>query len=577
MAKITFKIWILIIALVLALIAINPSGYFEKGLLVKSVKVNSTAAQAGLSSGEIIKEINGKTILAMNDYSESISSINIQPINFIVMTDKGTFSYQSLTLDFNIDSNLTIISVSSNALESNLSLNSTLLKINDITISSKEDFEKAIELEPKEKLTIKTNKQEYVMLINGIPDIVVSEIPKTRLKSGLDLQGGSKALIKPERKLSQQEMNDLLLVSQQRLNVYGISDVTVRKATDLSGETYMLVEVAGLTPSELEELIGKQGKFEAKIGNETVFIGGEKHITSVCRNDATCSGIRQCLPSESGYACSFEFVIYLSEEAANRQANVTSALSENVSGDGKKILSKTLDLYLDDNLVDSLQIAADLKGRAVTQVSITGPGFGKDKTEAFQNAEKSMAKLQTILITGSLPFKIEIVKLDSISPLLGKEFTRNIILASLAAMLAVSLCIFIRYRKPMLAIPIIFTMLAEVFLTLGVAAAINWNLDLASIAGLIAAIGTGVDDQIVIIDESRISRGYGWKERMKRAFFIILSAFSIVVVAMIPLWWAGAGLLRGFALTTIIGIVAGVFITRPAFSDFINIFVKEEQ
>jgi preprotein translocase subunit SecD len=577
MAKITLRIWILIICLVLALFAINPLGYFEKGLIVKSVKTNSTAAQAGLSPGEILKEINGKTILTMSDYSEAVSSISIQPVNFTITADKGTFTYQSLTIDFSIDDNLTINFVTGNALKANVSLDSVLLKINDINISSRHDFEKALELEPKEKFAIKTNKQEYIMLVNAAPDIVVSDIPKTRLKTGLDLQGGSKALVRPERKLSQSEMNDLLLVSQERLNVYGISDVSIRKATDLSGETYMLVEVAGLTPSELEELIGKQGKFEARIGNETVFVGGSKHITSVCRNDATCSGVRQCLPSQQGYACRFEFAVYLSEEAAARQANATSKLSENITSEGKKILSETLDLYLDDNLVDSLQIAADLKGRAVTQVAISGPGEGKTKLEAFDNAEKNMAKLQTVLITGSLPFKLEIVKLDSISPLLGKEFTSNIILASLAAMLAVSICIFIRYKRPMLAIPIIFTMLAEAFLTLGVAAAINWNLDLASIAGLIAAIGTGVDDQIVIIDESRISRAYGWKERMKRAFFIIMSAFSIVTVAMIPLWWAGAGMLRGFALTTIVGIIVGVFITRPAFSDFINIFVKEEQ
>jgi preprotein translocase subunit SecD len=34
--------------------------------------------------------------------------------------------------------------------------------------------------------------------------------------------------------------------------------------------------------------------------------------------------------------------------------------------------------------------------------------------------------------------------------------------------------------------------------------------------------------------------------------------------------WAGAGLLKGFAITTIIGISVGVFITRPAFGDMIK-------
>ena len=47
-----------------------------------------------------------------------------------------------------------------------------------------------------------------------------------------------------------------------------------------------------------------------------------------------------------------------------------------------------------------------------------------------------------------------------------------------------------------------------------------------------------------------------------------------VVVAMIPLIFAGAGLLKGFAITTIIGITIGVFVTRPAYSSFVEIMLK---
>ena len=39
---------------------------------------------------------------------------------------------------------------------------------------------------------------------------------------------------------------------------------------------------------------------------------------------------------------------------------------------------------------------------------------------------------------------------------------------------------------------------------------------------------------------------------------------------MIPLFNAGAGLVRGFAITTIIGVSIGVFITRPAFSSLME-------
>jgi preprotein translocase subunit SecD len=47
------------------------------------------------------------------------------------------------------------------------------------------------------------------------------------------------------------------------------------------------------------------------------------------------------------------------------------------------------------------------------------------------------------------------------------------------------------------------------------------------------------------------------------------------LVALIPLLWAGAGLLKGFAITTIIGITIGVLITRPAFAEMVKKIEKD--
>ena len=103
---------------------------------------------------------------------------------------------------------------------------------------------------------------------------------------------------------------------------------------------------------------------------------------------------------------------------------------------------------------------------------------------------------------------------------------------------------------------------------------------IAAIAGIIVSAGTGVDDQIVIADEIR--RGEkdadsSWKQRIRRAFFIILAAYFATLVAMVPLLFAGAGLLKGFAFTTIAGISFGVFVTRPAYAVFVELFMKKEE
>ncbi len=585
MIKITFRIWIWIFFMIIAVMAINPLMALEKGVLVKSVEKNSTAELSGFTAGEIIKEIDGTKIYSVQEYSQKMNSISVNPVQFSVLTDKGTFAYTSKSFDFSVNeilnnqtnkTSLLIADAEKNASISGLKQGMIVSEINGNKVSTTKEFEQTRnKLEPRINSIIKTNKKEYALSLNKPLEVVIGEIPSTNIKAGLDLQGGARGLVKPVEKVSSAEIDDLILVSKERLNVYGISDMNIRHVTDMSGNNYMLVEVAGATPQELSELIGKQGKFEAKIGNNTVFIGGKNDIPSVCRNDAQCSRIERCYQVEGGYGCEFIFSIYLSEEAAQKQADATKWLLVNKTQSGEEYLNETLDLYLDDKSVSSLMISKDLKGKPETQIAISGPGFGPTQADAYKSAEKEMLKLQTILITGSLPFKLEIVKLDSVSPVLGKEFTKNIFTASAAALLVVLLIITIRYRRLSNILPIAVVIISELILTLGMAALIKWNLDLASIAGIIAAIGTGVDDQIVILDESRTSSEYNWKERIKRAFSIIFGAFSTVVAAMLPLWWAGAGLLKGFAVTTLLGICIGVLITRPAFADIISQISKE--
>jgi preprotein translocase subunit SecD len=571
----SWKVWFLIILLVLAVITIvNPQG-FGANVQIKEIKANSSAAEAGIMAGEIIKQIDNASIKSLEDYTKAIESIEVQEVDFTVKTENETFNYQSKVLGFDLSNN-TILIVGGKAAEAGLKAGMRVEKINDLSLDEQNWTEIKAKLEPKAKITILTNKQEYIFLTSGDLGIVPVTVSKTRLRTGLDLQGGARALIKPERELTPSEMASLLETVRYRLNVYGLSDVNVREVGDLEGNQYMLVEMAGATPKDLQELVGKQGKFEAKIANETVFIGGKGDIPAVCRDDATCARIESCNTLSDGTeTCKFYFTITLSNEAAGRQANTTAGLAENAS-QGQCYLNESIYLYLDDNLVDSLLIDCDLKGKPSTQIAISGSGVGKTREEAYNAAQANMKKLQTVLITGSLPFKLEIAKLDSISPALGKEFTRNMLFASIAAFIGVCLVIYLRYRKPILFLPVVVTMVSEVLLVLFIAAVIKWNLDLASIAGIIAAIGTGVDDQIVMIDESRDhTRAHSMKERIKRAFFIIMSAYATVVVSLLPLFWAGAGLLRGFAVTTLLGITVGVFITRPAFAEILKKVTKE--
>jgi preprotein translocase subunit SecD len=576
MAKMSIRLWILIISLIIAIIFIINFKAFSGGLLINNVETNSSAFSEGISKGEILKEINGQNINTVSAFYEEVSKIEVEPIELTIKTQNQTIKYSTEQFDFNID-NQTISFVSGDSEKAGLKQGMIIRSINNYSLENDTFSFSEIkdELEPKTKIEIVTDQGDYIFLTTKNLGITVTTLSKLNIKTGLDIQGGARALVAPEKKLDSSEMANLKSIIEQRLNTYGIKDVVVRDASNpFTNEQFLIIELAGSTPQELQDLISQQGKFEAKIGNTTIFVGGMGDITHVCKDDASCSGIEQCSLVDKNYVCNFRFELDLSPKAAKRQADATSGLSENIS-QGKGYLNETLDLYLDDKLIESLLISSDLKGKEATSVVVSGSGVSNSRQNAISDAENSMKKLQTILITGSLPFKLRIEKIDTISPTVGQEFSRSILIATVAAFIVVCLIIYLRFRKLKIVIPVIITLISELILILGVASIIHWNLDLPSIAGIIAAIGTGVDDQVVMIDESESSKVYGLKERIKRAFFIIFAAYATVMVSLVPLWFAGAGMLRGFALTTAIGISVGVFVTRPAFAEILKIIKKD--
>lgn len=563
------RVVILIAAILIALISINPHPWND-GAAIRNILRNSSAGEAGLISPnpniapvdrERITAINNVPVHNVRDYYNFVSKL--QPNTTITIKTTRNLYRLATRAEYStiILPELENITVTE-TLYRNISVNGTnktIVEYKNRTLAVNKTIRNAI----------------------GTEDLGISifEAPMTNIRLGLELQGGTRVLLQPETRLGKDDISILIENMNQRLNLFGLSDVTIRESTDLSGNQYIVVEIAGVNEEEVKELLAKQGKFEAKIGNDTVFRGGQD-ITYVCRS-AGCSGIdpaRGCFFDNGQNFCGFRFSISLTPESAARQAALTENLKIIKQPSGGDYLEKTLDLYLDDQLVDTLNIGAELKGAPVTEISISGSGSGSNQQEAVASTLYSMKRLQTILITGSLPVKLNIIQSDSISPALGSKFIQNAILAGIFAIIAVIIVLLIAYRNPIIAIPILVTSLVEIFIMLGVAAIIKQNIDLAAIAGIIAAVGTGVNDQIIITDEAlkgEKRNAYSWKDKIKNAFFIIMGAYLTLMVAMLPLLFAGAGLLKGFALVTIIGISAGVFITRPAYAKVIEILTKQ--
>ncbi len=396
--------------------------------------------------------------------------------------------------------------------------------------------------------------------------IQVQNIPSTALNYGLDIIGGTQITIAPNAtSYNSTVLSNLENVMQTRLNTYGLSGITISTLQTVSQGTFIQVSMPNVGESQALSLIQNQGNFYATIGNTTIFNSSNKaeSILTVCLTSSCPYGGVQP-PTLTNGAYQFSFGIQISKLAADNFANATKNLTVLSTG----YLSEPINLFLNGKSISSLQISSNLKDKAEQTITISGSGASS------QQALTQMKTLQSTFQSGSLPVPIKIISINSVSSTTGSQFLNQIYVLLIAAFIGVAIMMFLRYNDYRISSLILLTSIAEIFIVIGLAAAIKWTLDVPSIAGIIASIGISVDDQIIITDE--IIRGAAQQEytvtkkRIKRAFFIIFVSFFSFSAIMFPLLFSSATLFTGFALTTILASLIGLLITRPAFAQVIG-------
>jgi preprotein translocase subunit SecD len=365
------------------------------------------------------------------------------------------------------------------------------------------------------------------------------------LDYGIDLSGGTIIVLKAEKPMNDKEIEATVKIITDRLNYNGLSGVTVYPR----GNDEIIVEIPKSCDADrIIKILEQQGVFVAKIDGVIAYTGSDVQNVELPTK----------IPQGDKWAYGVPFELTL--EGAKKFAEVAKG----------KAYHK-VEMYMDGKLISAPVLSPELAdGKPHLQQVITVGGYPPTKEEI----EEAMA-IYTALKSGALPVKLKVEYVSTISPEFGKEFLRGTAIALLLAFIAVGTIVSIRYKQPKIAIPILITCISEVIIILGFASLIDWKLDLPSIAGIIAAVGTGVDNQIVITDEA-LKRGAGKiRASIKRAFFIIFASASTSIAAMLPLFVLGVGMLKGFAITTIAGVLIGIFVTRPAFARIVEEMFKK--
>ena len=375
-------------------------------------------------------------------------------------------------------------------------------------------------------------------------------------------------------------------IMETKLNMLGLRDIPIRTV----GTDIILIDLAGVDIATARKLVGKPGKFEIRI--QTAGEAGEikkgmrleeiKNITAhVLYGDegiASVGAIPQQRRTDDVERWGAPFTLTREGAAALRDACIKYKAVEEEERERHELA-----MLLDDVVIYSAPLSPDLANELKAHpvynlIAETGSG-----EEGRQAAKELIIHLKA----GALPVPVEIIGSGEVPAPLGEKFRHEAALAAALAFMLVALVVYVRYRNGRVVLPMLMTLVCEVIIILGFAAATGWQLDLPSVAGIIAVIGTGVDQLVIITDEilsgaatmqsaqkARQKKGKTpvkvYLRRVAEAFNIIFASAATTAVAMLALALMALGTLRGFAIITIVGILIGVLITRPAYARIVQ-------
>ncbi len=229
------------------------------------------------------------------------------------------------------------------------------------------------------------------------------------------------------------------------------------------------------------------------------------------------------------------------------------------------------DRITNENVRKRLAIVLDGVVHSAPQIRERISGGQAEITGSFTMEEAR--DLAIVLRAGALPAPVNILEERTVGPSLGSDSIRQGILATIIGGIFVILFMIAYYRFAGSVADL--ALILNVFLVLGVLAAFQATLTLPGIAGLLLTIGLAVDANILIFERIREELRTGKTVRLaldtgyNRAFLTIIDTHITGIVAAVFLFFFGTGPIKGFAVTTIIGLLASlftaVFVTRLIF------------
>ena len=391
------------------------------------------------------------------------------------------------------------------------------------------------------------------------------------IRLGIDIQGGVDVTFAPadeEIDASRAQLEAVEEVMKARLVSLGINDYEVYM--DESNDKVIVrfpwqTGESNFDPQAAVKELGDTAKLQFRKGynytsstddegNVTITPGGEVVLEGTDVEEAYVTMETDSNGNQTGgYAVALslkesgkEAFRVATQGAVNQEADYLD-----ISGSQSRYV---ISIWMDTNCISYPSVNSVISGG---QATITGD-FDYDAAKAL--ADK--------INGGALPFNLVTEQFKTISPSMGNGALQIMMLSGAIALILIMIYMIAMYRLPGFVASI--ALIGQVAGTLAVTS--GWfgfedsnTLTIPGIAGIILAIGMGVDCNIItgerIKEELRLGKtirasvdaGY------KRAFTAILDSNITTMIAAVVLYLLGTGTIRGFAITLGLGVIVSMF------------------
>ncbi|MFA6007632.1 MAG: protein translocase subunit SecD [Candidatus Shapirobacteria bacterium] len=395
--------------------------------------------------------------------------------------------------------------------------------------------------------------------------------PNLDLRYGLDLAGGASLTYDIDTSNVKSAdlsnaLDSLKTNIERRVNLFGVSEATVQLSHQENDTQQLIVELPGVTDiNQAINLIGKTAQLNFKgVVDETLFTEATTSADfAKSMKDTGLNGSHLVLAAPTTNPNTGEVEVSLEFDASGAK------LFEAATTD---YLNKRLAILLDNQVITAPNVSVVIPdGKAVIQGNYD---------------IKSAKSLSAQLTAGRLPLPIRLVQQSEVGATLGQDSINKGIRAGLVGLALVSLFMIGNYGY--LGFIADIGLIIYGLITLTLYRLIPVTLTFPGIVGFILSIGMAVDSNILIFERMKeeLRAGKSWTNAMElgfgRAWNSIKDANACTIITGLilfnPFNWPflnSSGMVRGFAVTLLIGIFLGMFTGIVVTRNLLRVLAKK--